>query len=238
MDGVAGSRLIVALDHPDPAAARRCVEALAGAVERFKVGSVLFTRGGPDLVRDLISERLAVFLDLKFHDTPATVAGAVAAAADLGVDLLTLHAAGGPAMMEAARNAADRSERPPRLVAVTVLTSLRPEDHARVVGPGARRLDEAVEALARMAVDAGMDGLVSSAHEAARLRQALGSTPLLVVPGIRPAWSASDHGGQARTATPAEALRAGATYLVVGRAVTGTADPSAAVARIEAEIAP
>lgn len=238
MDGLTDSPLIVALDQPDPTAARRCVASLAGAVRRFKVGSVLFTRGGPDLVRELAAGGLAVFLDLKFHDTPATVAGAVAAAADLGVDLLTLHAAGGVAMMQAARSAADRAERPPRLVAVTVLTSLRPEDHARVAGPGARPLDEAVAALARMAIDAGMDGLVCSAHESADLREMLGAAPLLVVPGIRPAWSSSDHSGQARTATPAEALRAGATYLVVGRAVTGAAAPPAAVARIEAEITP
>ncbi|HUP02297.1 MAG TPA: orotidine-5'-phosphate decarboxylase [Gemmatimonadota bacterium] len=242
------SPLIVALDHDDPAAARACVQALAGRVGRFKVGSALFTRSGPSFVAALVGEGRRVFLDLKYHDTPATVAGAVAAAADLGVDLLTLHAAGGPAMLAAARRAADEirgsggaaggsAGRRPRLLAVTVLTSLGPEDYARVAGPGARPLAEAVSALARMALDEGLDGVVCAAAEAAGLRASLGSVPLLVVPGIRPAWSEAGHGGQARRATPAGALRAGATYIVVGRAITQATDPTAAADRIAAEIA-
>ncbi len=235
-----GSPLIIALDHADPAEARRCVTSLDGRIGRFKVGSALFTHAGPEIVEELVAGGRKVFLDLKFHDTPETVAGAVAAAARMGVDLLTLHAAGGPAMMEAARRAVDgeagAAGRRPRLLAVTVLTSLGSEDHARVVGPGARPLAEAVAELAHMAIEAGMDGLISSAREVAMLRAALGAGPLLVVPGIRPAWSVSDHSGQARTAEPAEALGAGASYLVVGRAVTAAGDPAAAVDRIEAEI--
>jgi orotidine-5'-phosphate decarboxylase len=236
--------LVVALDHPDAAAARACVERLDGAARRFKVGSALFTRSGPALVRELAGRGLDVFLDLKFHDTPATVAGAVAAAAELGVWLLTVHAAGGPAMLAAARDAAERAgssgagARRPLVVAVTVLTSLDAEAYARVVGPGARPIAEAAEALAAMAVEAGLDGVVGSAREAPALRRVLGPAPLLVVPGIRPAWSASDHAGQARTATPAEALAAGASHLVLGRAVTAAADPRAAFERVRAEIGP
>lgn len=230
--------LVVALDHPDAARARACVERLDGAARRFKIGSALFTRSGPALVRELVECGLDVFLDLKFHDTPATVAGAVAAAADLGAWLLTVHAAGGPAMLTAAREAADRaSGRRPLVVAVTVLTSLDAVTYARVAGPGARELPAATEALAGLAIEAGLDGVVGSAREARALRAALGPGPLLVVPGIRPSWSASNHAGQARTATPAEALAAGASLLVLGRAVTAAADPRAAFDRVAAEIA-
>jgi len=242
VDRVSGSPLIVALDHADPAAAVECVERLDGAGARFKVGSALFTRSGPALVRELAARGLEVFLDLKFHDTPATVAGAVAAAADLGVWLLTVHASGGPAMLEAAREAAARGERAggtrPLVVAVTVLTSLDAAAHARIAGPGAQPLDDAASALAAMAREAGLDGVVASAREARALRAALGPDALIVVPGIRPAWSASDHSGQARTATPAEALAEGASHLVLGRAVTAADDPRAALERIQAEIAP
>jgi orotidine-5'-phosphate decarboxylase len=170
------------------------------------------------------------------------VAGAVTAAADLGVWLLTVHAAGGAAMLAAAREAAEKgaggsAARRPRIVAVTVLTSLEAETYARVAGPGALPLADAALALARMAVEAGADGVVASAHEARALREALGPAALLVVPGIRPAWSASDHAGQARTATPAEALTAGASHLVLGRAVTAAADPRVAFERVLAEVA-
>lgn len=230
------ARLIVALDHPDPGEARACVDDLAGVVEWFKVGGVLFTRAGPALVRDLVEAGRRVFLDLKFHDTPATVAGSVAAAAELGVDLVTLHAAGGREMLAAARKAADAADRPPRLLAVTVLTSLDEAEYGRVVGPGARPLAETVPALARLAREAGADGLVCSPREVAALRAELGPEPLLVVPGIRPEWSVSDHRGQARTAPPADAIRAGADYLVVGRAVTAAPDPAAAARRVAAEV--
>jgi orotidine-5'-phosphate decarboxylase len=230
------SPLIVALDHPGPAEARACVDALEGAVARVKVGSVLFTRAGPALVREMAGRGLGVFLDLKLHDTPATVAGAVAAAADLEVDMLTVHAAGGAQMIGAARAAADRARVAPRILAVTVLTSLDDRAWRGVAGAAAPPIPDAVSALAALAIGSGADGLVCSPREVARLRAELGPKPLLVVPGIRPAWSASAHGGQARTAEPAAAMGAGATYLVVGRAVTADPDPRAAFDRIAAEI--
>lgn len=231
------SPLIVALDHPDPDAALRCVERLGPEVGRYKVGSVLFTRAGPPLVRGLAGRGLGVFLDLKFHDTPATVAGAVASALDLGVELLTVHASGGGAMIEAARSAVDRAGAGVRLLAVTVLTSLGEAELRRIAGPGSRPLAETVHALARLALEAGAHGLVAAAGEVASLRDDIGREPLLVVPGIRPSWSAADHDGQVRTATPSEALRAGADHLVLGRAVTQAPDPADAVRRIQAEIA-
>jgi orotidine-5'-phosphate decarboxylase len=236
VDGI-GAPLIVALDQAETRDARTCVSMLEGAARRFKVGSVVFTRAGPSFVRELIDRELGVFLDLKLHDTPATVAGAVTASADLGVEMLTLHAAGGSAMIEAARAAADRaSAKAPKLLAVTVLTSLGEADWARVSGGAARRIPEAVSGLAGLALEAGADGLVCSAHEVARLRAEFGPEPLLVVPGIRPAWSTSDHGGQSRTAEPGAALRDGASWLVVGRAVTADRDPRAAYERIAAEL--
>lgn len=231
------SPLIVALDHPEPQAALDCVERLGPSVRSYKVGSVLFTRAGPPLVRGLTGRGLGIFLDLKFHDTPATVAGAVGSALDLGVELLTVHASGGAAMIEAARATVDRVGARTRLLAVTVLTSLGEEEHRRIAGSGARSLAESVRVLARLALDAGAHGLVASAGEAAALRADVGVEPLIVVPGIRPAWSDSDHGGQIRTATPAEALRAGASHLVLGRAVTRAPDPVEAIRRIQAEIA-
>jgi orotidine-5'-phosphate decarboxylase len=237
VDRVTGSPLIVALDHPEPEAALRLVERLGPTARRYKVGSVLFTRAGPPLVRGLTDRGLGIFLDLKFHDTPATVTGAVGSALELGVELLTIHASGGAAMIEAARSAVDRAGAPTRLLAVTVLTSLGEEEHRRITGPRARPLAQAVRHLARLALEAGAHGLVASAGETAALRADVGSGPLIVVPGIRPAWSESDHGGQARTATPAEALKAGASHLVLGRAVTGAADPVEALRRIQAEIA-
>lgn len=236
MDGVTDSPLIVALDQAGPDEARRCVEELEDHVRRYKVGSALFTRTGPPLVRELADRGLGVFLDLKFHDTPATVAVAVAAAVELGVDLLTVHAAGGGPMVGAARETIERAGAGTRLLAVTVLTSLGPEELGRVAG-GGRTLTEIVAALARLAIEAGAHGCVAAASEVAELRAALGPEPLLVVPGIRPAWSTADHGGQVRTASPAEAMRAGATHLVLGRAVTRAEDPVAAVRRIRDEIA-
>ena len=237
MDGRSRSPLIVALDHDDPGEARACVADLEEAT-RYKVGSVLFTRAGPAFVRDLVERGLGVFLDLKFHDTPATVAGAVTAAAELEVEMLTVHAPGGPAMIAAARAAAARATVPPSILAVTVLTSLDPAAWELVAGVGGRSIPDAAAELGAMAVEAGADGLVCSAEEVARLRGELGPGPLLVVPGIRPAWSASDHAGQARTAEPAAALAAGASHLVVGRAVTADSDPRAAFGRIAAEIEP
>lgn len=229
-------RLIVALDHSEAEAARECVGNLAGAVRWFKVGSVLFTNAGPPFVRELVEAGHEVFLDLKFHDTPATVGGAVSAAAELGVGLLTVHTSGGTAMLEAAREAADRLPRPPALLAVTILTSLDPEELIRISGPGSRPLPESVVALALLARGAGIDGCVCSPREVEDLRRELGPEPLLVVPGIRPDWSLSDHSGQVRTATPFEAMKAGASYLVVGRAITGADDPVEAARRVQREM--
>ncbi len=237
MDRMKSSPLIVALDHPDEETARACVDALGEAAERYKVGSVLFTRSGPPLVAELVGRGHGVFLDLKFHDTPATVGGAVAAAADLGVEMLTVHAAGGTGMIAAARAAAGSSPGAPRCRGVTGLTSLDESTWRAVSGPGTRPIAEAVSELARMAIEAGADGLVCSAHEVARLRAELGPAPLLVVPGIRPAWSESDHRGQSRTAEPRAALSAGASCLVIGRAITADPDPRAALERIAADVA-
>ena len=237
MDGVSAGPLIVALDQERPDEARRCMAELGDSVRRYKIGSVLFTRTGPALVRELTGRGLGFFLDLKFHDTPATVARAVAAAVELGVELLSLHAAGGSAMIREARRVIEEARVDTRLLAVTLLTSLGPEDYAQITGEGARALPEAVIALARLAVDAGAHGCVASVGEVAALRAELGPEPLLVVPGIRPGWSTADHSGQVRTGSPAEALRAGATDLVIGRAVTAAEDPAAAVRRIRAEIA-
>jgi len=229
--------VIVALDHSDPGPARTLLDRVGGLARHVKVGSVLFTRAGPAFVRELTEERsLDVFLDLKFHDTPATVAGAVSNAASLGVGLLTLHAAGGAAMIAAAREASGTGEARPRLLAVTVLTSLDAGSWRTVVGPGGHGVEEAVRALARSAVEAGADGVVCSAREAEAVRRSVGPDALVVVPGIRPRWSGSDHAGQARTATPAEAVEAGATHVVIGRAVTRASDQEAALRRVRGEV--
>lgn len=232
--GAARGRLIVALDTADLAAAEALVARLAGVATHFKVGSVLFTAAGPAAVEMVRKRGGRVFLDLKYHDIPATVAGAVEAAARLGVGLLTVHAAGGSAMLAAAAKAAQAAgaERP-RVVAVTVLTSLDRAALHRELGVPISVEGHAVH-LAGLARAAGCDGVVVSPREAARLRAVLGPSALIVTPGIRlPAAGADD---QARIATPAAAARAGADYLVVGRPITGAADPAAAAAAILAEL--
>lgn len=211
------SRLIAALDTADAGQARRWAEALAPHCGLFKLGLEFFVANGPDGVRGFPAP---VFLDLKLHDIPNTVAGAVRSALTLGVRMLTLHAAGGAAMIAAARNAAEQagSERP-LLLAVTVLTSL---DAASLAATGVADAPTGqVLRLARLALSAGADGLVCSPQEVAVLRDALGSTPTLVVPGIRPRGTAS--GDQARTLTPREAIAAGADWIVVGRPITAAA---------------
>ncbi|HEX4001955.1 MAG TPA: orotidine-5'-phosphate decarboxylase [Candidatus Acidoferrales bacterium] len=209
--------------------ARRLREA-AGIL---KIGSQLFTAEGPAAVEKVASLGFGVFLDLKFHDIPNTVAGSVAAAAELpGVRLLTLHTLGGLDMMRAAAEAVAARKRRPALLGVTILTS---HDSAtlRSVGisgtPGSRAL-----ALAKLAKKAGLDGVVASAHEARAIRRACGPGFLIVVPGVRPA-SASAH-DQSRVATPAEAIRAGADYLVIGRPITGAANPREAALSIGEQI--
>ena len=226
----ARERLIVALDVAEAGVARTLAERLTGEVGLFKVGSQLFTAGGPAVVRDLVRGGRPVFLDLKFHDIPNTVAGAVAAAAGLGVSLLTIHAAGGPAMIAAAAKAARGTSA--RVLAITVLTSL---DGAALEAIGlAGGVEGAVARLARLAAEAGADGVVASPHEAAALRAARGPGFLVVTPGIRPAGTAL--GDQSRAATPAAALAAGADYLVVGRPITEAADPVAAARAVVLEM--
>jgi orotidine-5'-phosphate decarboxylase len=218
----ARDRLIVALDVAAAEPARALVERLAGRVGMFKVGSQLFSAAGPALVREIVERGEQVFLDLKFHDIPNTVAGAVASAAGLGVALVDVHALGGRAMIEAAARA--RAGSSTRLLAITILTSHDRESLAEV-GLAGTVLD-AVRRLAVLARDSGADGVVCSPHEAAAIRAACGPDLLIVTPGVRPAGAAA--GDQARPATPAAALAAGADYLVVGRPIIGAADPAAA----------
>lgn len=224
----AAARLIAALDTAELPRAEALAGALAPRCGVLKVGLELFSAIGPEAVRR-IAARAPVFLDLKLHDIPNTVAGAVRSLLPLRPAMLTLHAAGGPAMIAAARQAAEAAgEARPILLAVTVLTSL---DAATLAETGVSGGPvQQVLRLARLAMEAGADGLVCSPQEVARIRDALGAAPLLVVPGVRPAGSAV--GDQARTATPAEAVAAGADWIVVGRPITGAADPAAAAVAI------
>ena len=229
----ARERLIVALDVADAAAASVLVERLDDTCSWFKVGLELFVAAGPAVLEPLLRRDYQVFLDLKLLDIPNTVAGAVRSAATLGARMLTVHAAGGPAMLAAAREALSEAANPPELLAVTVLTSMD-ELQLRAVGverePGAQ-----VELLARMGMEAGIRGFVCSPNEVQALRAMTGPGGTLVVPGIRPAGAAA--GDQKRTATPAEALRAGASHLVVGRPITQAADPAEAAERVLEEMA-
>ncbi len=226
------AEVIVALDFDSREPALRLVDALAEEAEFYKVGLELFTRAGPDVVAELTARDKSVFLDLKLHDIPNTVAGAVRAASAGGVRLLTVHAWGGPEMLAAAAGAADADL---EILAVTVLTSLSGYTLGQVLGrPGADPLAE-VERMARMAQAAGVDGAVCSPQEAAAVRAAAGPGFTIVTPGIRLAGG-SRH-DQARVATPAAAAEAGADYLVVGRAVTQAADPVAALRQVRAESA-
>jgi orotidine-5'-phosphate decarboxylase len=226
----ARDRLIVALDVPQGDAARALLERLAGHVGLFKVGSQAFTAAGPELVREIVGRGEKVFLDLKFHDIPNTVAGAVASASRLGVSLVDVHGLGGRAMMEAAVGALPAMGT--RLLAITILTS-HDEDTLGEIGVNGS-MAESVRRLAQLAKEAGADGVVASPHEVALVREACGSDFLIVSPGIRPAGTAL--GDQARAATPAAALAAGADYLVVGRPITEAADPAAAADAIVREM--
>ncbi len=225
-------KIIVALDYADAASALALVERLDPALCRLKVGKELFTVAGPELVRALAARGFEVFLDLKFHDIPNTVAAACRAAAGLGVWMMNVHASGGRRMMEAARGALADLPHPPLLIAVTVLTSMSADDLAEV-GVAAAPADQVLR-LARLTQACKLDGVVCSAQEAAMLRVDLGEGFRLVTPGIRPAGS--EVGDQRRVMTPAEALRAGATDLVIGRPITGASDPLAALKRIQSDI--
>lgn len=225
-------KIIVALDFSDADSALALVARLDPALCRLKVGKELFTVAGPDLVRTLVARGFEVFLDLKFHDIPNTVAAACRAAAGLGVWMLNVHASGGRRMMAAAQAALADLPKPPLLIAVTVLTSMSAEDLGEV-GISATPADQVLR-LARLAHACKLDGVVCSAQEAAMLRAELGAGFRLVTPGIRPAGA--EAGDQRRVMTPAEALRAGATDLVIGRPVTAAADPLAALKQIQSDI--
>ena len=223
---------IVALDVSSADAALRIVDVLGDSAGFYKVGLELYTAAGPDVVRELRARRKRVFLDLKLHDIPNTVTGAVAAACALGVDLLTLHVAGGPAMLAAAR---DACKAPTKLLGVTVLTSMLAEEVSVAWGRQVTDVSAEVVRLAELVKRSGLDGVVASGGDVAALRSRFGPDLLLVIPGIR--LPGTDRGDQRRVATPAEAARAGADYLVVGRAVTKADDPRAALAAVLADIA-
>ena len=225
-------KIIVALDFADADSALALVARLDPALCRLKVGKELFTVAGPELVRVLVARGFEVFLDLKFHDIPNTVAAACRAAAGLGVWMLNVHASGGRRMMAAAQAALADLPKPPLLIAVTVLTSMSAEDLDEV-GISAAPAEQVLR-LARLTQACKLDGVVCSAQEAAMLRAELGADFRLVTPGIRPAGA--EAGDQRRVMTPAEALRAGATDLVIGRPVPAAADPLAALERIQSDI--
>lgn len=222
-----------ALDRPDLDGALALGRSLLGAVGGLKVGLEFTTANGPDGVRRVVALGLPVFLDVKLHDIPNTVAGAVRAAGTLGVRMLTLHAAGGAAMLQAALAASEASEHPPLLLGVTVLTSLDEAD-LKATGVVGAPLDQVLR-LADLAVSCGLRGLVCAPQEIAALRRRFGREVTLVVPGIRPA--SSTVADQKRTMSPGQAIAAGADVLVIGRPITQTRDPRAAALAIAAEIA-
>ncbi|MEQ8289137.1 MAG: orotidine-5'-phosphate decarboxylase [Gammaproteobacteria bacterium] len=226
------SRVVVPLDFPDQEQALALCQQLPPDQCKLKIGKELFTRAGPALVTTLIDSGYDIFLDLKYHDIPNTVAQACKAAAELGVWMLNVHACGGKQMLQAAREAIDSSSKQPLLIAVTVLTSMNEEELTEI--GVTRSLPDQVMHLASMTKDAGLDGVVCSAREAAQLKQNFGPEFCLVTPGIRPASAAKDD--QKRIMTPAEAIKAGSHYLVIGRPITRAEDPGAALAAINAEI--
>ena len=228
------NRILVALDVPSAEAALSLADTLRGAVGGFKIGSQLFTAAGPDIVRKMVDRGDSVFLDLKFHDIPNTVAGAIQSSAALGVWMVNVHAGGGRPMMEAARKAADERRPPfrhkPLVIAVTVLTSLDADTLASV-GVSASPLEQVVR-LAELAKASGLDGVVASPQETAAIRKACGQDFVIVTPGIRGGSAASAKDDQQRTMSPAEAVAAGSSYLVVGRPITAAPDPREAATLI------
>jgi orotidine-5'-phosphate decarboxylase len=231
--------ILVALDVPTAAQALALADTLRGVVGGYKIGSQLFTSEGPSIVRTMVDRGDRVFLDLKFHDIPNTVRGAVTAAAELGVWMVNVHASGGRPMLEAAREAAEKAVghgRPrPLVIAVTVLTSL---DAATLASVGVSRDPLAqVRHLAALSREAGLDGVVASPQETRAIRDACGPDFIVVTPGIRGGGAQTGKDDQQRTLSPAEAMRAGSSYLVIGRPITGAADPRAAAQTILAELA-
>jgi orotidine-5'-phosphate decarboxylase len=229
---MSGARVIVALDLPDAASALAFAARVTPAQCRLKVGLELFTAAGPAVVSNLVARGFDVFLDLKYHDIPTTVARACAQAANLGVWMLNVHALGGMKMMQAARQAIGGAAHRPLLIGVTLLTSHGDDDMHDIGLPRGTALH--VERLAGLARTAGLDGVVCSPLEAAVLRRRFGRDFLLVTPGVRPAGGAADD--QSRTRTPAEAVAEGADYLVIGRPITRAPDPMAALEAINREI--
>jgi len=225
-------RIIVALDYPDTASALALVERVDPRLCRLKVGKELFTRAGPRLVKDLVAHGFDVFLDLKFHDIPNTVASACHAAADLGVWMLNVHALGGARMLAAAREGVQRSGHDALLIAVTILTSMDEQDLAAVGLTGSPA--DNVTRLATLAQASGMDGVVCSPRETTQLRGQLGNDFVLVTPGIRPAGSVRDD--QRRVMSPPDALKAGSSYLVIGRPVTQADDPAGLLRQLQSEL--
>jgi len=231
--------ILVALDVPTAAEALTVADTLRGAVGGYKIGSQLFTAAGPDIVRTFVDRGDPVFLDLKFHDIPNTVAGAVSSATELGVWMVNVHASGGAAMLTAARRAADESaartgRKAPLVIAVTVLTSMDAPTLAGV-GVPSTPLDQVIR-LATLAQNAGLDGVVASPQEIAAIRSACGSGFAIVTPGIRGGSAASGPDDQHRTSTPAGAVSAGSSYLVIGRPITAASDPRAAALAILDEV--
>jgi orotidine-5'-phosphate decarboxylase len=225
-------RVIVALDYPEAQPAMRLVARLAPDLCRLKIGKELFTRSGPRLVEVLVARGFDVFLDLKFHDIPNTVASACHAAAELGVWMLNVHALGGERMLLAAKEGVARAGRSPLLIAVTVLTSMDASDLA-AVGLSGTPLDNVLR-LAYLAQQSGLDGVVCSSQETVALRDRLDSGFILVTPGIRPAGSQADD--QRRVMTPVDAVKSGSDYLVIGRPVTRADDPVSVLRTINSEL--
>ena len=226
-------RVIVALDFAAASSAMDLLDRLDPAQCRVKIGKEMFTRAGPTFVERVAARGFEIFLDLKYHDIPNTVAAACAAAADMGVWMMNVHASGGRKMMTAAAERLAKLDDRPLLIAVTILTSLGQEDIAEIGYQGTPA--DNVRRLAALAQDSGLDGVVCSPLEVAPLRTDRAATFLLVTPGVRPAGAATDD--QKRVMTPGDAIRAGASYLVVGRPVTGAPDPLASLAAINAEVA-
>ena len=228
----ARERLIVALDVSSAAEAQRIVTALGESVQTYKIGKQLFTAEGPHIVSDLLASGRKVFLDLKYHDIPNTVAAAVREAAKLKVSMLTVHASGGGKMLQRAVQAARDSGPNLKILAVTVLTSLADSDLEKM-GIRGRVVDQVLR-LGAMALSNGCHGVVASAQEASALRSELGNKFLIVTPGVRPAGSG--QGDQVRVVTPEEAIAAGASHIVVGRPITEAADPAAEARAILGQI--
>lgn len=226
------SKVIVALDYADINEARKLVEKLTPELCKLKVGKEMFTRFGPEFVKELCKLNFDVFLDLKFHDIPNTVAKACEAAADLGVWMMNVHAQGGMRMMEAAKEALVSSNSEAKLIAVTVLTSMDKDD-LNLLGI-TQEPSELAQSLAQLTHNAGLNGIVCSAKEAVQMRSKFTDDFLLVTPGIRPAGSASDD--QRRIMTPVDAISAGSSYLVIGRPITKSDNPESVLRTINSEI--